>query len=649
MTMYPFIEDDFVASYKEQIPPFGGNGLGYLVYKRTYSRPNQYTGKLEEWHETVARCVEGACAIGADYTKAEARRLYDHVFNLRCIFAGRSLWQLGTPLVDQIGAPSLQNCWATSIHRIESFEFLMYQLMLGGGVGFSVERSAVHNLPKVKHGVKITHERTNDADIVVPDKREGWSRLFHSVLKSYFFTGESFSWSSLLIRGYGSTLKTFGGTASGPEVLIEGLGEICKLLDLRVGKKLRSVDALDICNLIGKIVVAGSARRSAQLAAGDPDDYLFLRAKNWGKGSIPAHRANSNNSIFADSFDEIIPEFWGGYDGSGEPYGLLNRRLAQTNGRTGEKINDKEVVVTNPCGEIFLEVHADGSGEACNLADIFLPNVKSKAQLIDISTLLYKTQKAITCLPFPHAGTTSIIERNRRLGQGITGWMQSSAEQLSWVPSTYNELKAFDCEWSRKKGIPPSIKLTSTKPSGTVSLLPFVTPGIHPAYDETFIRRVRVASNDQLVKYCRDQGLDVTYDLMLDGTENHRLCVVEFPCEAPPNAVLAGNLSAIQHLEWQAKAQEIWSDNAVSATIYYRKHELPEITEWLAKNYEKRVKSVSFLLHRDHGFKLAPYESITRDQYAAKRAKIKPFKPITDDAGAAMVDMECEGGACPVR
>ena len=164
--------------------------------------------------------------------------------------------------------------------------------MLGGGVGFSVERSKIHELPKVKTGVTITHERSNDADIIVPDSRQGWKRLLHAVLKSYFDTGKSFSYSTILIREYGAPLKTFGGTASGPGALIDGIADICKVMQNREGKKLRSIDVLDICNIIGRIVVSGSSRRSAQIAMGDPDDVLFIRAKNWASGNVPAWRAN---------------------------------------------------------------------------------------------------------------------------------------------------------------------------------------------------------------------------------------------------------------------------------------------------------------------------------------------------------------------
>jgi ribonucleoside-triphosphate reductase len=639
------LSEEFVNSYADKIAPWGFNGLGEIVYRRTYSRDIESLGRKEYWHETIARCINGAQAIGAGYTKDEAERLFDYIFNLKGIFAGRCLWQLGTPLVEKMSGVSLVNCWMTTISKVEDFQFLMDHLMVGGGVGFTVERANVHDFPKVKQVNKIEHIKSNDADFIVPDSRKGWSSLIGRVLDSYFFTGESFSYSTVLIRGYGAPLKTFGGTASGPEVLIEGIKNICDILDARVGKKIRSIDALDIANIIGKIVVAGSARRSAQIAIGDPDDFLFLRAKNWGKGDIPAWRANSNNSIYADSYEEIIDEFWKGYDGSGEPYGLINRNLIRKNGRLGEKANDSKVIGTNPCGEIGLE-----DGEPCNLAEIFLPNISSKEELLDLSKLLYKTQKAITTLSYPYKKSQDVIERNRRLGQGITGWLQATDEQLSWVDDAYKGLKNFDIEWSKNLNINPSIKLTTVKPSGTLSLLAGVTPGIHPAYAKYYIRRVRMGSNDPLVNYCREKGYKVQYDIGLDGKENHTICVVEFPCQTPEHATLAKELTAIQQLEWVVKAQSIWADNNVSVTVYYRKEELPEIQEWMKKNYKNKVKSVSFLLHSDHGFNLAPYEEIDSDTYLKLKSKIKSDLTFTDSSNADLIDsLECEGGYCPIK
>lgn len=643
--MSNILSEEFVNSYANKKAPWGFNGLGEIVYRRTYSRDIEGLNRKEYWHETIARCINGAQEIGAGYTKEEAERLFDYIFNLKGIFAGRCLWQLGTPLVEKMSGVSLVNCWMTTLSKVEDFQFLMDHLMVGGGVGFTVERANVHDLPKVRSVEYIKHEKSNDADFIVPDSRRGWSSLLGKVLNSYFETGESFTYSTILIRGYGAPLKTFGGTASGPEVLIEGIQNICEILNARVGKKIRSIDALDIANIIGKIVVAGSARRSAQIAIGDPDDFLFLRAKNWGKGDIPAWRANSNNSIYADAYDEIIDEFWKGYDGSGEPYGLINRNLIRKNGRLGEKANDNKVIGTNPCGEIGLE-----DGEPCNLAEIFLPNINSKEELLDVSTLLYKTQKAITMLKYPYQKSQDVIEKNRRLGQGITGWLQATEEQLSWIDDAYRNLKEFDKKWSSTIGINPSIKVTTVKPSGTLSLLAGVTPGIHPAYAKYYIRRVRMGSNDPLVNYCREKGYKVQYDIGLDGKENHTICVVEFPCETPSHATLAKDLTAIQQLEWVIKAQSTWADNNVSVTVYYRKEELPEIQEWMKKNYKNKIKSVSFLLHSDHGFNLAPYEEITLDQYLKMKSKIKDDLIFTDTSNMDLIDsLECEGGYCPIK
>lgn len=639
----PILSEKFLKPYQTKKPPFGGNGLGEIVFRRTYARDKE-DGSKEEWWETLRRAVEGAQAIGAGYTREEAEILYDLMFNLKGLFSGRALWQLGTPLVEKLQANSLNNCWLTEISKISDFQFLMDNLMLGGGVGFSVERANVHDFPKVKEGVKITHQRTNDADYIVPDSRQGWSSLLRRVLKSYFYNGRSFTYSTLLVRGYGAPLKTFGGTASGPEVLVEGIGEICSLLNARAGKKIRSIDALDICNIIGKIVVAGSARRSAQLAAGDPDDYLFLRAKNWERGDIPAYRSNSNNSILADSFSEIIPEVWSGYDGSGEPYGLLNRKLARTQGRLGERVLDSRVIGTNPCSEIWLE-----DGECCNLAEIFLPRIESRKELYTISTLLYKTQKAITGLKYQHEKSQEVVSRNRRLGQGITGWMMASEEQIGWIDGCYKNLKKFDEQWSKKLGIPVSNKLTTVKPSGTLSLLPFVTPGIHAAYSRWIIRRVRMGSSDPLVQYCRDRGLNVQYDIGIDGKENHSLMVVDFPCAYPEGTKVASEISAVEQLEWLVKAQTLWSDNAVSVTCYYKKEELEDIKKWLSKNYDKSVKSVSFLLHQDHGFNLPPYEPISEETYNKMVSKIKDISLSGDLGGGDLEIEECEGGACPIK
>lgn len=638
------LDQAFVDSYTLKQAPWGFNGLGEIVFLRTYSRKKD-DGNTETWVETLQRVINGAQEIGAGYTKEEAEKLFDHCFNLRCSFSGRSLWQLGTPLVQKFNATSLNNCYFTNIEKIEDFELLFEYLMLGGGVGFSVERSKIHELPKVKTGVNITHERSNDADIIVPDSRQGWKRLLHAVLKSYFDTGKSFSYSTILIREYGAPLKTFGGTASGPGALIDGIADICKVMQNREGKKLRSIDVLDICNIIGRIVVSGSSRRSAQIAMGDPDDVLFIRAKNWASGNVPAWRANSNNSIYADHYDEIMPELWKGYDGTGEPYGLLNRRLARKYGRLGEVKPDNSIEGFNPCAEIAL-----ADGESCNLATIFLPNVESLEQFMEISALLYKTQKQITRMEYPYEKTTNIVNKNARLGQSVTGILQCTEEQLSWLPSAYEYLEAFDEQFSKSNGMPKSVRLTTVQPSGTLSLLPGVTPGIHPAYAKYYIRRVRFGSSDPLVDACRKRGYKVQWDIGIDGREDHTRYVVDFPCMSPEGSVLAADMTAVEQLEWVKRMQTEWADNAVSVTVYYRKEELADIQAWLEKNYDKSVKSVSFLLHADHNFPLPPYEECTKEEYEKQLSKIDKSIPLVQTVFNGDLDLDnCATGACPIK
>jgi adenosylcobalamin-dependent ribonucleoside-triphosphate reductase len=636
---------DFINSYNSRTAPWGFGGLGEVVYLRTYSRKVEGTDRSETWVETIKRIIDGAIEIGVPFTQSEAEVLFDHMFNLRCSVSGRALWQLGTPLVKKFSGTSLNNCFFTNIEKIEDFELLFDYLMLGGGVGFSVERSKIHDLPKVKKVDYITAEKTNDADFIVPDSRQGWRELLHKVLESYFVTGKSFTYSTLLIREFGTPLKTFGGTASGSGALVEGIVDISKVLDQRIGKKLRSIDVLDICNIIGRIVVSGSSRRSAQIAIGDPDDMLFIRAKNWGSGNVPAWRANSNNSIYADSYDEIVAEFWKGYDGTGEPYGLLNRKLARTHGRLGEKMPDPTIEGFNPCAEIAL-----ADGESCNLATIFLPNIESLAQLMEISRLLYMVQKQITRLSYPYEKTNTVVHKNARLGQSVTGILQCTEVQVGWLKTAYEYLRALDKDYSREQGFPESVRLTTVQPSGTLSLLPGVTPGIHPAFAQYYIRRVRFSSVDPLVDACRKRGYKVTWDMGLDGREDHSRYVVEFPCKSPEGAVLAANMTAIEQLEWVKKMQAEWADNAVSVTVYYRKEELQAIQEWLSKNYDKSVKSVSFLLHVDHNFPLPPYEEITKEEYEKTLSKLNLSVPLQQMSSDLSIELDdCATGACPIR
>jgi ribonucleoside-triphosphate reductase len=647
------LSEEFLSKYRGRHPKWGFNGLGYIVFKRTYARM-KLDGTTEEWWETVERCVRGAQKIGAQYTREEAERLYDHVFNLRCNFAGRMLWQLGTDTVDRFGLPSLCNCWWVNINEPEAFCFLFEHLMLGGGVGFSVRREDVHELPKIKDHVIIECKNTKDADFIVPDSREGWVELLRKILESYFVTGKSFSYSTILIRGSGEKINGFGGTASGPQILIDGLTSICGIFNKRIGKKLRSIDVLDICNILGSIVVSGNVRRSAQIAIGDADDKLFLMAKRWDLGNIPNWRAMSNNTIGADDYSYLSNDFWAGYNGDGEAYGLFNRSLCERYGRLIDGPMSKcdiyprkkdNISGANPCAEANLE-----HGEPCDLGELYIHNIDSVDVAIDCAKLVYKTQKAILTLPSISKWTNEVVKRNMRIGLGVTGICEDLSK-IGWLDQCYRELRKFDKIWSKIRGWAECIKMSVIKPSGTLSLLAGCTPGGHPAYARYFIRRIRMASGDSLVAVCRNLGCHIEYVKKFDGSDDYSTVVVEFPCESSETAVLAENCSAIEQLEIMKTLQTVWADQSVSVTVYYKKEELADIKNWLKDNYEQNVKTVSFLLHNDHGFKQAPYETISRERYQELSLGIKPISSVISgyDTGGSLDVQECAGGACPIK
>jgi len=629
-------------NYSSELIPWGE--VGYATYKRTYSRPIK--DRTEEWEETVDRVIE-ACnkQLKCEFNEHDQADIKRMMMQLKGTVAGRFLWQLGTKTVDRLGLPSLQNCAFTVVDDpIRPFTWAFEMLMLGSGVGYNIQREHVYQLPKVKKKVKVQHVDDHGADFIVPDSREGWTDLLKRVLEASFVTGQGFSYDTSLVRPAGSPIKGFGGTASGPNDLIWGMQEINRILNERSGQRLRPIDCLDIMNIIGKIVVAGNVRRSAQIAIGDHDDIEYLRAKRWDLGNIPNWRAMSNNSVACDDISLLPEEFWEGYKGNGEPYGLINLTASRRMGRTGEtNYPDPNVMGYNPCAEQSLAPF-----ETCCLAEIYLPNIETERELKDVATMLYRINKHSLAIKCAVPETEDIVHKNMRMGIGVTGYLQATEEQRSWLPAVYNHLRAYDQEYSRICGFPTSIKLTTVKPSGTLSLLAGVTPGAHPGYSQYYIRRIRMAADSELVKVCRDNGYHVEYVRNFDGTEDHSTVVVSFPCSFPENTTFADDMTAVDQLEVIKRLQAEWSDNSVSVTIYYRKSELDDIKAWLAENYVN-VKSVSFLLHNEHGFDQAPMEEITHEKWLEMS---KSVTPITSLASLNMDDIDiadCETGACPVR
>lgn len=627
--------------------PVAFGDLGFITFTRTYARTKK-DGTKETFSDTVERELRGIeKQLKLEFTKDDKEFYRDMRHDMLGSVAGRFMWQLGTKTVDQLGLPSLQNCAFVVIDDpIRPFTWAMDMLMLGSGVGYSIKREHVYKLPKVKKGrIKITQDNTASADFIVPDTREGWVKLLGKVLKAYFYSGKGFTYSTQLVRGQGEPIKGFGGTASGAAILVEGMNYICEVLDKRKGQQIKPIDCLDIMNIIGMIVVAGNVRRSAQIAIGDYDDLEYLKAKRWDLGSIPKWRSMSNNSVDVHDVKDLPQEFWDTYQ-QGEPYGLINLKLSREVGRLGEtEYPDPNVQGYNPCAEQSLN-----NFETCCLAEIYLPNIKDYETFKRVATILYRVNKHSLALKSHHKETQDIVNANMRMGIGITGVMMCSEEQLSWLDPVYRYLRAYDKEYSKSMGWPESIKLTTVKPSGTLSLLAGVTSGVHPATaGQYFIRRIRIASESSLIDVIRSHGYHVEYAKHFDGTDDRSTMVAEFPCQYNADIIGADEMNVFEQLETVKFMQENWSDNSVSVTAYYKKEELPELKAYLEENFMNNFKTVSFLLYTGHGFVQAPFEPISKEQYEYLAAKVRPITSAIINEEDVEELGACGIGGCPIK
>ena len=641
---------------------FADNALGYVTFKRTYARkPNDDCDDTESWSELMRRLMFGIKnQLKVNLLPNEEKELYNLMYYQKISLAGRFLWQLGTSNVNKTGLLTLQNCSGCVCDDYNAFTWSFMMLMMGCGVGINIQREHVDKLPIVKES-HVKRMDTNDADFIIPDSRNGWVALLRRFLKSHFITGHSFTYSCILLRSKGAPIKSFGGTASGPDVLCKGIEQMEVVLNSRIGQKMRPIDCLDIIDIIGSVVVAGNVRRSAIIALGDYNDDNFLKAKRFDLGDVPNWRCFSNNSVVCNDVNKLPPLFWETYTPLvGEPLGLVNIDLIRQCGRLGDfKHTDPDVVSLNPCGEQPLN-----NKETCCLGEIILPNIKSKEELWLATRFVYRVCKHSLLLPAPQLkDTETIVHKNMRMGISIGGYMQSTEEQKSWLSDNYTLLRDFDRVYSEIHGIPKSIKLTTIKPSGTIGLVTGVTPGLHAAYSKHYIRRVRIASESPLVRACKLKGFNVVQQKRFDGSIDPVVSIVEFPCKAHDNAVCADNISAIDQIEVLRRLQTEWSDNACSITVTYKREELDDIVRYLVENYTKNIKSISFLLHSEHGFVQAPYEKITKQQYDILTSKVQKIQTIQDclklqsNTSAVtyykieenLLESSCVGGICPIR
>ncbi len=615
------------------------SNLAQIVFRRTYSRSD--FGALENWEQTIDRAIVGNVR-GKNVPEEEVKQLLRLGYERKAIPAGRGLWFSGAPAHERIGGAALTNCWFMTAANWEHFPIAQDLLMLGGGVGMSVEHRFVSKLPKVKENVVVTYKNTRDADYIVPDSREGWCALTRRALKAFFVTGRSFSYSTTCLRGAGERIEGFGGISSGPLALVKFIQILSDILAKRAGRHIRPIDASDLMTATGEMVVAGNVRRSAILIQGDPWDKEFLRMKRWDLGTLPSHRSCANYSVVVEDVDDLHPLFWQTFD-NGEAFGIVNRKAIQKYGRMGELKHDPAEGV-NPCGEATLEPF-----EPCNLQELALPNIENEDELVLAARLMHRYGKRVSLEQYHHPQSQAVIVKNRRIGTGITGCLASPLFNSTSLDRAYKAIQQENKSYSKELGIPESIRKTVVKPSGTVSKVLDMGgyEGIHPAYSRYIIQRVRFASTDSLIPLLHAAGHHIEPVKRLDGTLDHGTSVVDFYIEAPKGTPVADeDFDTWKQLSIAMFAQKWWADQAVSTSVYYKREDIPRLKIWLRDNLNS-LKTISFLAHSEHGFVQAPKEAITQEQYEQFSAKIKPLD--LEQIGSGSLELqECEG-ACPTK
>lgn len=643
------LADKFIEQYRGKQPQWGP--LGYISFKRTYARPvPEDGGRTEEYWEAVRRVVEGCYTIQLnhcaslklpwkrDKAQRSAQEMFRLMWGFKFLPPGRGLWMMGTDYVYERGSAALNNCAFVSTDEIdtdfaEPFCFLMDMSMLGVGVAFDTKGAGKVTLRDPQRG-EYTH--------VVEDSKEGWADLIRVILDS--FVGRAKHPAHIdygKIRPMGAVIRTFGGIAPGPGPLIECIENIKKILTPRAGHLISSTDITDLMNVIGKCVVSGGVRRTAELALGSPEDaeYLQLKDPKLHGDKLTAWRWASNNSIGA--YEGMDYHAVGAQTAkNGEP-GYFWQENARAYGRLKDPADyaDAKVAGTNPCAEQSLE-----SYEICNLVETFPSRHSSLEEYKRTLKFAYLYAKTVTLIPTHNERTNAIMLRNRRIGLSQSGIIESfeklgRREHFRWCDEGYKYVRQLDKIYAGWLCVPESVKKTSVKPSGTVSLLPGVTPGIHYAHSQYYWRTIRIDKTSPLIEPIRRAGYRIEESVYGDNT-----WIVYFPVRTEHFHRAKEDVSVWEQVENVAQMQYYWADNQVSATITFKAEEAGDIP-YILELYETRLKSISFLPLKDHTYAQAPYQAISKEVYEQAMARLKPldFQLINTDEAQ---DLFCDGDRC---
>jgi adenosylcobalamin-dependent ribonucleoside-triphosphate reductase len=650
------LSENFINKYKRKRPPFGFNGLGELVYMRTYSRIKE-DGKNERWWETIKRVVEGTYSMQKNHiesyqlgwnawqAQSSAQEMYDRMFNMKFLPPGRGLWAMGTSITEERGLyAALNNCAFVSTKTLKEdyskpFCFLMDASMLGVGVGFDTKGAGevMIKLPNPNRGIE---------EYVIPDMREGWVESLKLLLESYFHGTAEIQFDYTKIRALGEPIKGFGGVSSGHGPLKEIHEEIRKVLNRNVGEPITITTIVDIMNLIGKCVVAGNVRRTAEIVFGDPYNEEYLDLKNY---KVNKHRETygwtSNNSIYAElgmDYNDVCKRI----NGNGEPgFAWLENMRSYSRMKNGRDNKDHRVAGGNPCLEQSLE-----SYELCCLVETFPNNHESLEDYLRTLKYAYLYAKTVTLGKTHWSDTNRVMLRNRRIGCSVSGVAQfitkhGMEELRKWLEKGYDIIQEWDCMYSDWFAIPKSIKTTSVKPSGTVSLLVGATPGMHYPESRFYIRRMRLSNQSELIEPLKKAGYKIEPAF---GSEDSTM-VVEVPVDAGEGIRTAAELSIWEQFSLAAFLQRHWADNQVSCTATFdpetEANELPHVLNY----FQYKLKGISLLPRKNGGaYKQMPYEAINEKEYNKQVKKLGFLSFVGIEGEQAEVDKFCNNDVCDI-
>lgn len=623
------------------------NDLQHYVYKSRYAKWLPELGRRERWEETVARYCDFWREKYPDHFPYD--EIYNAIYNMEVMPSMRALMTAGPALErDNIAG---YNCSYLPIDDPKAFDEVMYILMNGTGVGFSVERQYINKLPEVPDHIYDT-----ETTIAVADSKQGWASAFRELV-SLLYSGKAPRWDLSRVRPAGARLRTFGGRASGPDPLADLFRFTVTLFRGAVGRKLNSLECHDLVCKVAQIVVVGGVRRSALISLSNLTDERMRNAKNGQWWEAAGHRALANNSVAYTEKPDIgifMKEWNALYESKSGERGVFNRVSAKKQAAANGRRESDYDFGTNPCGEIILRPCG-----FCNLTEVVVratDSIEDLKRKVRLASILGTFQSTLTNFRYIRKVWVRNAEEERLLGVSLTGIMDHkilSGSTEDDLESILKEMRDASVEanavYAERLGIPVSAAITTVKPSGTVSQLVDSASGIHPRHNQYYIRTVRADVKDPLAIYLKEQGVPSESDVT-----NPSNLVFSFPVRSPAGSIVRSDRSAIRQLDHYLAFKRHWCEHNPSITVYVKEHEWMEVGAWVYKHLDE-VGGVSFLPHSEHVYKQAPYQDISEAEYNEAASKMPALNweafdgyEIDEDTTHGAQELSCLAGVCEI-